>query len=81
MRNSRPQSIVIAGGVAANVELRRQLTEAIPLTRLTYPDAQLCTDNGAMVATLGYFKASHKQPEADPYTLAIEPKSFNVIIS
>jgi N6-L-threonylcarbamoyladenine synthase len=67
-----PQSVVIAGGVAANAELRRQLTEAIPLA-IEYPDAQLCTDNGAMVATLGCFKASLKQPLADPYSLAIEP--------
>jgi N6-L-threonylcarbamoyladenine synthase len=67
-----PRSVVIAGGVAANQELRRQLTEAIPLP-LSYPDLKLCTDNGAMVATLGYFKASLDQPEADPYSLSIEP--------
>jgi N6-L-threonylcarbamoyladenine synthase len=68
-----PKSIVIAGGVAANTELRHQLTEAVPLA-IEYPDAQLCTDNGAMVAALGCFKASLKQPPlADPYSLAIEP--------
>jgi len=67
-----PKSVVIAGGVAANQELRRQLTETIPLP-LTFPDLKLCTDNGAMVATLGCFKAQLNQPTADPYSLAIEP--------
>ena len=67
-----PKSVVIAGGVAANQELRRQLTEAIPLP-LTFPDLRLCTDNGAMVATLGCFKASRSQPKSDPYSLAVEP--------
>ena len=68
----RPKSVVIAGGVAASQELRRQLTEAIPLP-LEYPDLKLCTDNGAMVATLGCFKVLRNQPEADPYSLAVDP--------
>jgi N6-L-threonylcarbamoyladenine synthase len=67
-----PASVVIAGGVAANNELRRQLSETISLP-IEYPDLQLCTDNGAMVATLGCFKALHKQEQADPYTLSIQP--------
>ena len=67
-----PKSVVIAGGVAANQELRRQLTEAIPIP-LTYPDPKLCTDNGAMVATLGCFKALLDQEQADPYSLSIQP--------
>ncbi|HTB48975.1 MAG TPA: tRNA (adenosine(37)-N6)-threonylcarbamoyltransferase complex transferase subunit TsaD [Verrucomicrobiae bacterium] len=66
------QSVVIAGGVAANQELRRQLSAALPLP-VEYPDAKLCTDNAAMVATLGCFKVQLRQPVADPYTLAIEP--------
>jgi N6-L-threonylcarbamoyladenine synthase len=67
-----PKSIVIAGGVAANQELRRQLTEVLPLP-VEFPDLQLCTDNGAMVAALGSFKALHNQPQADPYTLGVQP--------
>ena len=67
-----PASVVIAGGVAASGELRRQLTEAIPIP-VEFPDLKLCTDNGAMIATLGCFKASLGQPEADPYSLDIRP--------
>ncbi len=67
-----PASVVIAGGVAASSELRRQLTERLPLA-IAYPDPKLCTDNGAMIAALGCFKASLHQPTADPYSLAIEP--------
>jgi N6-L-threonylcarbamoyladenine synthase len=67
-----PKSVVIGGGVAASRELRRQLSEALPLP-LEYPDMKLCTDNGAMIATLSCFKQMRNQPTADPYTLAIQP--------
>ena len=67
-----PKSVVIAGGVAANQELRRQLTERLPLP-VEYTDTKLCTDNGAMVAALGCFKAQYEQPVADPYSLEIKP--------
>lgn len=67
-----PRSVVIAGGVAANQELRRQLSQGLSLP-VDFPDIKLCTDNGAMIATLGCFKAIHNQPTADPYTLDIAP--------
>ena len=68
----QPKSVVIAGGVAASPELRKQLSERLPIA-IAYPDLKLCTDNGAMIATLGCFKAMHAQPTADPYTLDIAP--------
>lgn len=67
-----PASVVIAGGVAASPELRRQLSERLPI-EISYTDTKLCTDNGAMIAVLGCFKATHKRPEADPYSLEIAP--------
>lgn len=67
-----PKSVVIAGGVAASGELRRQLSERLPLP-IQYPDMKLCTDNGAMIATLGCFKMKLNQPTADPYSLDIQP--------
>lgn len=67
-----PASVVIGGGVAASPELRRQLSERLPIP-IEYTDMKLCTDNGAMIATLGCFKMMHNQPTADPYTLDIQP--------
>ena len=49
-----PASVVIAGGVAANQELRRQLSEALPIP-IEYAPMNLCTDNAAMIACLGYY--------------------------
>ena len=74
-----PKSVVIAGGVASSLELRRQLTEALPLPTgrqacpVEYTDPKLCTDNGAMIATLGCFKMEKGQPVADPRSLDIIP--------
>lgn len=68
----KPKSVVIAGGVAASPELRRQLSERLPI-EIEYTDSKLCTDNGAMIATLACFKAQKNQPIADPYKLDIQP--------
>jgi N6-L-threonylcarbamoyladenine synthase len=68
----QPKSVVIGGGVAASPELRKQLSERIPLP-IEYTDMKLCTDNGAMIATLACFQAKLGQPTADPYTLDIQP--------
>jgi len=44
--------LVVAGGVGANRELRRQLDAACATrgVRVHYPELHLCTDNGAMIA-------------------------------
>ena len=69
--NFSPASVVIAGGVAANRELRRQLQERLPIN-IEYAPMQLCTDNGAMIATLGYYVAQKKDP-VSPYDLEVVP--------
>jgi len=66
-----PASVVIAGGVAANRELRRQLTERLPLP-IEYAPMSLCTDNAAMIATLGYFRAQKKEAES-PLSVEVIP--------
>lgn len=68
----KPKSVVIAGGVAANMELRQQLTARIPI-KINYTDPKLCTDNGAMIATLGYYSHLLGINVADPYTIDIVP--------
>ena len=49
--------IALAGGVSANIGLRRALSEkAQKLDWTTYvPRMEYCTDNGAMIAIAGYF--------------------------
>jgi len=110
----QPKSVVIAGGVAANQELRHQLSQRLEETiarnlksearntetnskpekrkkndeKLTkeetrnskrvneilhFTDIKLCTDNGAMIATLGCYKAILNQPTSNPYELEISP--------
>lgn len=70
-RDYAPKSVVIAGGVAANQELRRQLSERLPLN-IDYAPMNLCTDNAAMIATLGYYYAQKKQP-TNPMDLEVVP--------
>jgi len=66
-----PASVVIAGGVAANQELRKQLQNRLPLP-IEYAPMQLCTDNGAMIATLGYYYAQKMEPTS-PLSLEVQP--------
>ena len=66
-----PASVVIAGGVAANTELRRQLKEALG-KEIVYAPIQLCTDNAAMIASLGYYRAKFAAPD-DPISLQADP--------
>ncbi len=70
-REYAPKSVVIAGGVAANTELRRQLRERLPI-EINFPSPALCTDNGAMIAALGYYKAQRIKP-SDPRRLDVIP--------
>jgi N6-L-threonylcarbamoyladenine synthase len=60
-------SLVIAGGVAANSRLRavaQQRCEAAKI-RLRIPAPGLCTDNGAMVAALGSLMVSAGRPASN----------------
>jgi N6-L-threonylcarbamoyladenine synthase len=68
----QPRDVVIAGGVASSQELRRQLASTLPIEPL-YTDPKLCTDNGAMIATLGCFKGTLGVPTTDAFSLEIEP--------
>src|SRR5256884_6225754 len=51
------KQVVLAGGVAANVNLRARLgRELRPLNiRLKYPAIEFCTDNAAMIASAAFF--------------------------
>lgn len=49
----KPASVVIAGGVAANLVLRQTVADRLPVA-MNYAPIEYCTDNGAMIAALGY---------------------------
>ena len=56
-----PASVVIAGGAAANQELRRQLSDRLSIP-IDYAPMSLCTDNAAMIAALGFYRAQVLNP-------------------
>ena len=64
-----PKTVVIAGGVAANSELRRQLKERLPIG-IEYASINLCTDNAAMIASLGYYHSLSSEAD-NPHVLEI----------
>ena len=68
----QPASVVIAGGVACNLELRRQLKERLPI-EIDYAPINLCTDNGAMIACLACHQAMIQKEPINPYKIEINP--------
>lgn len=60
------QTLVIAGGVGANVRLRERLGELMTQQggRVCYPRPAFCTDNGAMIAYAGYRRLQAGQHES-----------------
>ena len=57
------RQIAVAGGVSANSELRKRLTviAAGRKMQVYFPKFEYCTDNGAMVAMVGYMKLAGGQ--------------------
>lgn len=56
-RKTEIRQFLLAGGVAANSELRTKLRQRLQLdgVELVSPPPELCTDNGTMVAAAGYY--------------------------
>jgi N6-L-threonylcarbamoyladenine synthase len=48
------KAVLLAGGVAANERLRTEASERSPVP-VWYPPLELCTDNAAIVASIGFF--------------------------
>ena len=57
------KQIAVAGGVSANSELRRRFSAiaANGKMQVYFPKLEYCTDNGAMVAMVGYMKLAGGQ--------------------
>ena len=68
------ESLIVAGGVAANSRLRQVAAErcAAAKIELRTPPIALCTDNGAMVAALTSLAVSHG---AKPSSLGLAAES------
>jgi len=65
----KPKNFLLAGGVAANQALRKELASRLNIPLLC-PDIKLCTDNAAMIAAAAYFT---KPKPADPLKLQVIP--------
>ena len=69
------KKLVVAGGVAANSMLRKMISDAAEKNgvSLYIPDISLCGDNGAMIASQGFFEyVSGKRAESDLNAFATE---------
>jgi N6-L-threonylcarbamoyladenine synthase len=66
--------LVIAGGVSANTLLREQLQICCKKQGATiyYPRLEFCTDNGAMIAYVGYLRLKAGEREKGP--VAVYPR-------
>ncbi len=62
------KSVVVAGGVSANEELRGALKDAY------FPAPSLSGDNGAMVAAAAYYEIQSGANPTNPYSLNIYPR-------
>jgi N6-L-threonylcarbamoyladenine synthase len=71
------QRLVVAGGVGANHDLRRQLNAecAHRGVRVHYPELALCTDNGAMIAMAAAMRLqAGRQRASDVYAFDVRPR-------
>ena len=67
----RLDKLVVAGGVGANRQLRERL-DAEAARRgfaVYYPEPELCTDNGAMIAFAGALRLAHRHRPATEFTV------------
>lgn len=77
LRHTGLKQLVVAGGVGANQVLRAQLNAAVAKrkSRVYYPELELCTDNGAMIAFAGALRfAAGEQGSDGSGRFAVRPR-------
>lgn len=62
------RSVIVAGGVGANMALREQLKHEVEGMggQVFYPRLEFCTDNGAMIAYAGHVRLAAGQADTEP---------------
>ncbi len=77
-RQRRLSTLVVAGGVGANRRLRERLDAAAAqqAVRVCYPEMELCTDNGAMIAFAAALRLRAGKTETDDCkgAFAVKPR-------
>ena len=65
MKQEKMKTLVVAGGVSANKQLRNRLVYEMRKRgmQVFFPPIKLCTDNGAMIATAGLERIKHMSDE------------------
>ena len=68
------RTLVVAGGVGANLELRARLVSEAKARgdQVFFPELAYCTDNGAMIALVGALRLA--SAHADDFTFTILPR-------
>jgi N6-L-threonylcarbamoyladenine synthase len=71
LTESGMRSLVVAGGVGANLRLRARLQQTASKLRgqVYFPRPEFCTDNGAMIAFAGALRLQAGQHEAEAVTV------------
>ena len=74
LQQTKLSTLVMAGGVSANLALREKLSEETAKLRakVYYPRPEYCTDNGAMIAYAGAQRLAAGQ--YDDLTLKVKPR-------
>lgn len=70
------KDIVVSGGVSANKKLRERFDKEKGIKNIYFPDLAYSTDNGAMIAYMGWLKFSNQNVNS----LEINPKPTSSLI-
>jgi len=68
VRKTSVDTVVIAGGVAANKCLRKNIKTHLSDIKIIFPDLEFCTDNAAMISFLGELKFETKKKQSLGFT-------------